>query len=146
MTPAEIRDQLQQGKSLVEIATAKGITEDQLVAAILAPMQTRLQERVTEGQCTQAQVEARLQYAEQRVRQLVEANGLTYNNGLGYGRSYGCGGSGGTMGQAFGRDADDTPGANGNGADYGSGGIGRGMMGGSGTGFGGSGRGAMGRS
>lgn len=134
MTPAEIQAQLQQDKSLVEIAATKNVTEDQLVAKILEPMKTFMQQQVTAGRWTQAQVDARLEYAEQHIRQLVEAKGLTFNNGLGNGYGYGCGG-GGMMGGAFGNDADDTPGpaTNGSGAGYGFGG----MMGRIGAGFGG---------
>ncbi len=142
MTPAEIQAQLQAGKSLVDIAATKGVTEDQLVNAILGPMQTFMQEQVTASRWTQAQVDARLQYAEQHIRQLVETKGLSFNNGLGNG--YGCGGRGfgGMMRGLFGNDRDETPGpgpaTNGSGTSntYG------GMMGG----FGGAGfRGMMGR-
>lgn len=130
MTPAEIQAQLQQGKSLVDIAATKGVTEDQLVAKIIEPMKAFMQEQVTAGRWTQAQVDTRLQYAQQHVRQLVEAKGLTYNNG----RGYGCGGRG-MMGWASGKDADDTPGTTNNGVGLG------GMMGRLGAGV----RGMMGR-
>ncbi|RJQ36617.1 MAG: hypothetical protein C4555_07335 [Dehalococcoidia bacterium] len=93
MTTEEIEAELQQGKSLVEIAASKGVSEDDLVAAILATMREFMQGHVTAGYWTQAQLESRLQFAEQHIRQLVNASGASY----GYG-GYGCGGNGGMMG------------------------------------------------
>lgn len=91
MTPQEIQAELQQGKSLVEIAAAKGVTEDQLVAAIFEPMKTFMQGQVTAGNWTQAQMDAHLSQAEQHIRLLVNASG----NGYG---GYGCGIMGGLNG------------------------------------------------
>lgn len=86
MTVQDIQTQLQQGKSLVEIATTKGVSEDQLITAILEPMKQFMQQQVTAGSWTQAQLDARLKTAGQHVRQLVEAGGSASNqNGYGYG-------------------------------------------------------------
>jgi hypothetical protein len=95
MTTQEIYAQLQQGKSLVEIAAAapKPATEDQLVTTILEPMKQFMQQQVSAG-WTQAQLDARLKQAELHIRQLVNAKGGTYN-GLG------CGGGGMMGGQGM---------------------------------------------
>ncbi|MBI2859359.1 MAG: hypothetical protein HYX90_09810 [Chloroflexi bacterium] len=96
LTTQEIEAQLAQGKSLVEIAKAKGVTEDQLVAAILVPMKEFMQKQVTAGNWTQQQLDERLKLAEQHIRQLVNAKGDVY------------GGCGGMMGGVVGSGA--TPG------------------------------------
>ncbi len=87
MTSQEIEAQLKQGKSLAEIAAAKGVNEDRLVATILAPMKEFMQAQVTSGRWTQGQLDAMLKQAEQHVRQLVKAKGTTADN-------WGCGGQG----------------------------------------------------
>jgi hypothetical protein len=89
MTPEQIRAELQQGKTLVEMATAKGITEDQLVTTILEPMKQFMEQQVTAGRWTEAQKQAHLEQAEEHVRQTVEAKGGAAN---GYANGFGCGG------------------------------------------------------
>ncbi len=96
MTPQEIEAQLEQGKSLVEIASAKGVTEDALVAAIFTPMKEFMQQQVTAGNWTQQQLDAHLKLAEQHVRQLVNAKGVSGNAGCGGAGM--MGGTGGMMG------------------------------------------------
>jgi len=90
ITTEEIQAQLQQGKSLVEIGAAKGVSEDKLVAAILDPMKQFMQQQVTAGVWTQAQLDARLTLAEQHIRQIVNVKG-------GFNYAGGCGGTGGMM-------------------------------------------------
>lgn len=91
MTAQEIEAQLEQGKSLVEIAAAKGVSEDKVVATILDPMKQYMQQQVTNGTWTQAQMDSHLKVAEQHVRQLMNVKG----NDADYG---GCGSNGGMMG------------------------------------------------
>jgi hypothetical protein len=52
--------ELQAGKSVVEVAAVKNVDVDTLIEAILAPRIERLNELVTAGQLTQAEVDARL--------------------------------------------------------------------------------------
>jgi hypothetical protein len=104
MTPAEIQAQRLEGKSLVQIAAAKGVTEDQLKNAILTARQTQLKERVTAGTLTQEQATLMLQTMEQNVVQAI--NRTTTGrpdwagiNGNGQGlRAYGNGVCQGSMG------------------------------------------------
>jgi hypothetical protein len=73
LIPEEIQAQRQEGKSLVEIAEAQGISEGDLVEAIMTANGERLQERVEDGICTQEQANLRLQQMEQRIRQMVNS-------------------------------------------------------------------------
>jgi hypothetical protein len=109
MTPAEIQAQRSEGKSLVQIAAAKGVTEVQLKNAIMAERQTQLQERVTAGTLTQEQVNLMLQSMEQNIEQAINRtttgrpdwagiNGSgqgmrAYGNGVCQGSLGGCGGA-----------------------------------------------------
>jgi len=136
LTPAEITAQLAEGKSLVEIAATKGVTEDQLVAAILDPMKQFMQQNVISSVWTQAQLDARLKLAEQHIRLIVNTQGTS--TGFGIGPGAGCGGAG-TGGAGF---------SGGRGGMMG--GFGGGMMGGFGgtgtnSGFGGGMMGGWGR-
>ncbi|MCL4458476.1 MAG: hypothetical protein M1136_01600 [Chloroflexi bacterium] len=67
-TPDEIISQLTQGKTILEIAQAKGVNEEQLLDTILAPQKDQLQLRVKYGYLTQAEADARLQVLREQVR------------------------------------------------------------------------------
>ena len=49
LTPEEIKAELQAGKTILEIAAAKGFTEDQLKQAMNAAMAAKLQQQVADG-------------------------------------------------------------------------------------------------
>ncbi|MDP2919247.1 MAG: hypothetical protein Q8O43_03395 [Dehalococcoidia bacterium] len=135
LTPEQLQAELQTGKSLLEIATAKGVTEQQLVDAILIPHKTAMQAQVTAGTITQAQADLMLQQMETYVRNAIKqtntglsGTGSHCGNGIGTGTGMmggaGMMGGGGMMG-------------NWNGQGYRGGGMmggNRGMMG-RGTGF-----------
>ena len=93
MTAQEIETQLEQGKSLVEIAASNGVSEDQVVAVIFEPMKEFMQQQASASSWTQAQLDGYLKQAEQHVRQLVNATGV--NSGY---AGCGGGGAGGMMG------------------------------------------------
>ncbi|MFA5307884.1 MAG: hypothetical protein WC370_00165 [Dehalococcoidales bacterium] len=67
LTAEEIQAQRQEGLSLVQIAAAQGITEEQLIDAVMAERQARIQERVTTGTLTQERATFMLQNMEQNV-------------------------------------------------------------------------------
>ena len=67
LTAEEIQAQRQEGLSLVQIAAAKGVTEEKLVRAVMAERQVRIQERVTAGTLTQERATYMLQNMEQNV-------------------------------------------------------------------------------
>ena len=67
LTTEEIQAQRQEGKSLVEIAAAQGVSEDTLVEAILAAMQEAIQEKVEAGILAEEQADLMFQQMEQRI-------------------------------------------------------------------------------
>ena len=67
VTAEEIQAQRHEGKSLVQIATTKGVSEQQLVEAILADRKAEIQARVTASTLTQEQANLMLQQMEQNV-------------------------------------------------------------------------------
>ncbi len=67
LTAEEIQAQRQEGMSLVQIAAAQGVTEEQLIEAVMAERQARIQERVTAGTLTQERATFMLQNIEQNV-------------------------------------------------------------------------------
>ncbi len=86
----EIEAQRREGKSLVEIAEAQGVSEDALVEAVLDAKREALQQRVEDGILTQEQANLMLQQMEQRTVQMV--NRVTVGppddrGGCGYGES-----------------------------------------------------------
>ncbi len=50
LTPEEIQAERQEGKSLVEIAAAQGVSEDELVEAIIAAEEEAIQEAAEDGE------------------------------------------------------------------------------------------------
>jgi lambda repressor-like predicted transcriptional regulator len=76
MTLDQINTLRAQGKSLVEIAATKGVTEDSLVNAILKGQKDALQAAVTAGKISQAQADALLKNVEQGIRFMVESKGV----------------------------------------------------------------------
>lgn len=71
LTAAELETQLQSGKSLADVAKAKGKSVDGLVSALLADEKKELDAAVTAGRITQAQADAMLQNAKQRLTDMV---------------------------------------------------------------------------
>ncbi len=72
LTAEQIQAQRREGKSLAQIAAAKGVTENALVAAILAERKELIQKRVTAGLLTQAQADQMLKVMEQNIRESVK--------------------------------------------------------------------------
>lgn len=71
LTEAELRERLEAGDTLAEVARAEGKTVDALVAALVADKEERLAEAVEAGRITQAQADEKLEGAEERIRELV---------------------------------------------------------------------------
>ncbi|HET8741208.1 MAG TPA: hypothetical protein VFM41_01175 [Gaiella sp.] len=72
ITPKELRTELRSGKSLAQIATAHGKTEDGLVNAIVAPAKTRLDKAVQDKRLTQQQADDILARVTGAVKKAVE--------------------------------------------------------------------------
>ncbi len=74
MTEAELRAQLEAGKSLADVAKAKGKSADGLVSALVADEKKELDAAVKAGRLTQAQADAILANAKQRFTDLVNGS------------------------------------------------------------------------
>ena len=72
LTPTEIAAQRRAGKSLAQIAEAKGVSKDKLVETILADRKAALDERVKAGALTADQAKAMLANMETMVRAMVD--------------------------------------------------------------------------
>jgi hypothetical protein len=83
MTREQVVGERQAGKSLVQIAQAKGVTEQQLVDTILAAKRADLDQLVRDGKLTQAQADQMYQNMQQTVPQAVNrtTTGSMWGNG-----------------------------------------------------------------
>ena len=73
VTPAALRADLRSGKSLAQIATAKGKSVDGLKAALVAAIKTRVDAAKASGKLNAARADRLLQRAPQLVERLVNA-------------------------------------------------------------------------
>ena len=83
MTEAEVREAISGGQTLAQLAEAKGSTGQALIDAILADKQTRLAEKVTAGELTQEEADAKLVEATTRVTEMVNNTDATMLAGRG---------------------------------------------------------------
>jgi hypothetical protein len=81
VTEAELQTQLAAGKSLADVAKAKGKSVDGLVSALVADEKKELDAAVKAGRLTQAQADQMLANAKQRFTEMV--NGTMPEHGLG---------------------------------------------------------------
>lgn len=95
ISAADLAQQLQAGKSVVDVANGK-VSEDDLVKVLLQPQIDALNLRVKYGYLTQEQADTMLKYATDRAKQLLERKGLSF--GWGWGPGFGHG----MMGWGFG--------------------------------------------
>jgi hypothetical protein len=83
MTSEQVAVERQAGKSLVQIAQAKGVTEQQLVNTILAAKRADLDKLVRDGKLTQAQADLMYTNMQQTVAQAVNRTGVGSMRGNG---------------------------------------------------------------
>ncbi len=69
-----LKDELQQGKTLAEIAKAKGLTEEVFLQKLEAAEKTRIASAVSSGKITQAQADKMLSGLADRLKQQIENN------------------------------------------------------------------------
>jgi hypothetical protein len=81
MTEAELRTQLAGGKTLAEVAKAKGKSVDGLVSALVADEKKELDAAVAAGRLTREQADTILESAKQRATDLVNGEGLLRMHG-----------------------------------------------------------------
>lgn len=84
------------GKSLVEIAAEKGVSEDQLIQKLLDGRKTALQQAVEAGKLTQDSADQMLKFMEANITTMVEAKGVSGMMGGALGAPGGMMGQGGT--------------------------------------------------
>ena len=72
MTREEVRAELKAGKSLAEIAAAKGVSKTDLIAAMSAPAKERLAKAVAAGKLTQTRADELAARLTERVTKLVD--------------------------------------------------------------------------
>jgi len=73
VTPVALRNELRSGKSLAQVATAKGKSVDGLKAALVAAIKTRVDAAKAAGKLNAARADRLLQRAPQLVERLVDA-------------------------------------------------------------------------
>ncbi len=82
MTVAELATELQSGKSVADVASAKGVALDTVINAIVAEQTARLNEAVTAGRITQEQADAMIATLKENLPHLLALKG----GGFGFGR------------------------------------------------------------
>jgi hypothetical protein len=73
LEPADLNAELQEGKTLLEVADAHGVSAEQLVEAALAYRAEVLQQRVEAGYLTQEQADGMLDHMEEEMLEHLEA-------------------------------------------------------------------------
>jgi DNA-binding CsgD family transcriptional regulator len=98
MTEAELTTELKARKSITDVAKAKNIDLDAVIAKLTASFKAHLDEEVASGKHTQAEADAKLAEFSTRVTTMVNAPGLPMHGGKG---GHGPGGKGGHGPQKF---------------------------------------------
>ena len=71
MDEAALRTELQAGKTIADVAKAKGVDLSVVSSAILADEKTKVAQQVTDGKITQAQADAKLATAQTRITDML---------------------------------------------------------------------------
>jgi lipoate-protein ligase A len=93
MNEAELRTELEAGKSIAQVAETKNVDLQVVVDALIAQHKAHIAEHVAEGKLTQAEADEKLANLEARVTEMVNKTGLPMKGGPG-----GKGGHGGKLG------------------------------------------------
>ena len=83
MTEAELKTELEAGKSVADVAKAKNIDLDEVIAKLTAAFKAHLDEEVASGKHTQAEADAKLAEFKTRVTEMVNKAGLPMRGGKG---------------------------------------------------------------
>jgi DNA-binding CsgD family transcriptional regulator len=83
MTQAELKTELEAGKSIADVAKAKSIDLDEVIAKLTAAFKAHLDEEVASGEHTQAEADAKLAEFKTRVTEMVNKAGLPMRGGKG---------------------------------------------------------------
>jgi len=93
MTEAELRTELEAGKSIAQVAETKNVDLQVVADALIAQHKAHIAEHVTEGKLTQAEADEKLANLEARITEMVNKTGLPMKGG-----PEGKGGHGGKLG------------------------------------------------
>ena len=83
MTEAELKTELQAGKSIADVAKAKNIDLNVVIAKLTAAFKAHLDEEVASGEHTQAEADAKLAEFKTRVTTMLNTAGLPMHGGKG---------------------------------------------------------------
>ena len=87
LTEAELKTQVESGKTLAQIATTQGVDVKLVVDAIVTDMKSHIAEEVASGELTQAQADAKLADATTKVTEMVNTVQPARGEGMqGHGR------------------------------------------------------------
>jgi hypothetical protein len=87
LTEAELKTQVQSGKTLAQIATAQGVDVKVVIDTIVADVKTHIADEVTSGEITQAQADTKLAGLTAKVTEMV--NTVRPARGEGHGKGHG---------------------------------------------------------
>ena len=73
MEPEELLSELQEGKTIAEVAEEQGVTVDEFTAAMLPEVRQELDALVADGKLTQEQADAVFERVEENIDRIVDA-------------------------------------------------------------------------
>ena len=83
ISEADLVAELQAGKSIANVASAKGVDLDKVIDALYADLKAHIDAHVAEGKLTQEQADARLADAKTRITTMVNTAGPLRGKGMG---------------------------------------------------------------
>ena len=87
LTEAELKTQVQSGKTLAQIATAQSVSVQSVIDVLVADMQAHIAEKLASGEITQAQADTKLAGLTAKVTEMV--NTVRPARGEGHGKGHG---------------------------------------------------------
>ena len=89
LTEAELKTQVQSGKTLAQIATAQSVSVQSVINVLVADMQAHIAEELASGEITQAQADTKLAGVTAKATEMV--NTVRPARGEGHGKGHGPG-------------------------------------------------------
>lgn len=86
ITEDELHDALEDGQTIAEVAEANGVDVQTVIDALVAEAKTHLDEKVAEGDLTQAEADERLTEITDRITEMVNEGPRFERGGPGFGR------------------------------------------------------------
>ena len=87
LTEAELKTQVQSGKTLAQIATAQSVSVQSVINVLVADMQAHIAEELASGEITQAQADTKLAGVTAKATEMV--NTVRPERGEGHGNGHG---------------------------------------------------------